>query len=106
MTKMATDLVTENLKTVIPKNVHAILQSKSGLHGLTVLSPAVTESVRENVAVLAMIKKFRSIYAKNAHAQNGENGNVQNAVKLAEADSNIVNENVSGENQAIPAVQA
>ena len=103
---MVTDLVTENLKTVILENVHAILQTKSGLSGLTVLSPAVTESVSENVAVMTMIKKFRLIYAKNAHAQNGENGNVQHAVKLAEADSNFVNENVSVETQAIPAVQA
>ena len=102
---MVTDLVTENLKTVILKNV-AILESKSGLHGLTVLSPAVTESVRENVAVKMMIKKFRSRYAKNAHAQNGEVGNVQHAVKVAEADSNFVPENVSVDDQAIPAVQA
>ena len=103
---MVTDLVTENLKTVILENVHAILQTKSGLSGLTVLSPAVTESVSENVAVMTMIKKFRSIYAKNAHAQNGEIGNVQYAVKLVEADSNFVNENVSVETQAITAVKA
>ena len=99
---MVTDLVTENLKTVILVNVHAI---QSGLNGLTVLSPAVTESVSENVAVVTMIKKFRLIYAKNAHAD-GEIGNVQHAVKLAEVDSNFVNENVSVGNQAIPAVQA
>ena len=37
---------------------------------------------------------------------NGVIGNVQNAVKLAEADSNFVNENVLVETQAIPAVQA
>jgi len=106
LTKMVTDLVTENLKTVILENVHAILQTKSGLNGLTVLSPAVTESVSENVAVMTMIKKFRSIYAENAHAQNGEIGNVQHAVKLAEADSNFVNENVLVETQAITAVKA
>ena len=38
--------------------------------------------------------------------RNGEIGNVQNAVKLAEADSNFVNEHVLVETQAIPAVQA
>lgn len=40
------------------------------------------------------------------NVKNGETGYVQNAVKLAEADSNFVREHVSVETQAIPAVLA
>jgi len=77
------------------------------------LAEADSNFVNENVSVdnqatlAALAQTINSNHATAKNAQrNGEIGNVQNVVKLAEVDSNFVNENVSVGNQAIPAVQA